>query len=311
MRPGGRKDHQQHRDPPLEEPVEFIGRHHGEQVGEHPVARMEDEQPDDPRDGRRDPVGPEDRGPVEGEAADLLVGEVGQKERDGERQGGHPQREDEGVDDAAAVLRGGEELDEIVEPHEDLPVSEGGDLEEGEAQRVEGGPEEKDDDHDELRGEQEIGEPAVLEDASFHRPRLRFRISCTVDANFLRILLVPLLDGVVETLLGRLLSADDVFQLGLDVVADRREVAQADPLAVGGGLAAHDLVEGGPHVGVPLEMVRRLEGLRAPICSPGGNPSRRATRPAARACPGTRGISPRPCTPRSYGPSSPRGWRRR
>src|SRR5713101_6476016 len=71
--------------------------------------------------------------------------------------------------------------------------------------------------------------------------------------------------GVVQTLLGRLLPREDVLELTLDDVADLDEIAQAQPLAVGRGLAPGQLGEGRPLVRVLLEMVAGLEILHGAV----------------------------------------------
>src|SRR5215831_19818649 len=74
--------------------------------------------------------------------------------------------------------------------------------------------------------------------------------------------LVALRHRVVEPLLGRLVAAEDVLHLLLDRVADRGEVAEPDPLAVRGVLAAVHLVHGGLLVRVLRVVARGLERLR-------------------------------------------------
>jgi len=66
------------------------------------------------------------------------------------------------------VLGRDEEAREILDPDKDLPVAEGRDLEEGKGQRIEGRPEEENQDYDHLGRDEEIGKPPVTKDALFH-----------------------------------------------------------------------------------------------------------------------------------------------
>ena len=175
--------------------------------------------------------------------------------------------------------------DKILQPHEDLPVTEGRDLKDGEPQRVEGRPEEENEDHDHLRSDQKIGKPAILERCFFsssvmdvqHPPLFsacakggtgigrslasEMKLHLYIDANSFRISLL-FLTASSSPCFEVFLPATTFSISRLDVVPDRDEISKADSLAVGGGLSAGDLGKGGPHVGVLLEMVRRLESLQ-------------------------------------------------
>lgn len=161
-------DHQHQGHPAFEKPVELVGGHQGQGIAEDSVRGVKDKKPDDPRDRRGDPESPEDGGAVKAQAPDFLVRQNGQKEGKRKTQESYTRGEDKRMKNAAVIFGGGEELPEIFQAHKDLPVSEGGDLEEGEPKGFKSRPEEKDEDHDQLRRDQQIGEQAVGKDALFH-----------------------------------------------------------------------------------------------------------------------------------------------
>src|SRR5437867_2293202 len=89
-----------------------------------PVRRVEDEQPDDARDGGRDAVRPQQQRAVDGQPANLGVGERG--EQQGQRQSDerHHEREHEARERRAQVRVVAEETLEIREPDVDQAIAE-------------------------------------------------------------------------------------------------------------------------------------------------------------------------------------------
>ena len=85
---------------------------------------MEDEEPDDARHRRSDPVRPEEERPVDGEPADLRVGQRGEEQ--GERQADESDEEREPEARRRAPEIGGiaEESHEVAPADEDEPIAE-------------------------------------------------------------------------------------------------------------------------------------------------------------------------------------------
>ena len=164
----GGKDHQDQGHPFLEKPVELQGRNPGQEVAQDPVGGVEDEEPDDPGDGGRYAESPEDRRPVKGQPPDFLVDQDGQEEGHGKTGKGDPQGKEKGMIDAPVVFRRGQQVDEVVQAHEDHPVPEGGYGENRKAQGIKGRPEEKKHHHHELGGDQEVGKDGILKIAFLH-----------------------------------------------------------------------------------------------------------------------------------------------
>jgi len=81
------------------------------------------------------------------------------------------------VEDAPVIFGRDEKGRKIFQSDEDLPVTEGGGLEDREAKGVEGRPEKENQNNDQLRGDQSIGKPSVLKDASLHYELGRTRSS--------------------------------------------------------------------------------------------------------------------------------------
>jgi hypothetical protein len=166
--PGGGEDHQQHGliavdlvvpgDPGTAQPP-----------GDDADRGVEEEEPEDAGNGRGHGVGPDEQGFVGQRALDDVVGHGGEQQGHGEAEDRHADAEDGGDADRAQIFAAVEEEDEIVEPDEA----------DGEAERVldqhrlpkrlARGPDEEDQRDGELRGEQQVGQPAVAEDdALFH-----------------------------------------------------------------------------------------------------------------------------------------------
>src|SRR5262249_16107813 len=91
---------------------------------------------------------------------------------------------------------------------------------------------------------------------------IRRRCSPFVERGELLQDLAALRPRVAEPLLGRLVAAEDQLHLLLDRVADRGEVAEPDPLAVGRGLAGVHLVHGRLLIGILPVVARGLQRLR-------------------------------------------------
>jgi len=66
------------------------------------------------------------------------------------------------------IFGGSEEINEIIQPHKYLSVAERRDFEDGKTKGVESRPEEENQNNDHLGGNQQVGKPAVIEDALFH-----------------------------------------------------------------------------------------------------------------------------------------------
>ena len=69
---------------------------------------------------------------------------------------------------APVVFRRGEEIDEILQADKNLNIAERGGFEDRQTERVKSGPEEKNQDHDHLGSDQEVGKQRILENAFFH-----------------------------------------------------------------------------------------------------------------------------------------------
>ena len=61
-----------------------------------------------------------------------------------------------------------EKVRKIFQSDEDLSIAEGGRLEDRESDGVKGRPEKENENDDQLRGDQNIGKPSILKDASFN-----------------------------------------------------------------------------------------------------------------------------------------------
>ena len=70
--------------------------------------------------------------------------------------------------DASVVFGGGEEIDEILQTYKNLHVSERGGFENRQTERIKCRPEEKNQDHDHLGSDQEVGKQRILENTFFH-----------------------------------------------------------------------------------------------------------------------------------------------
>ncbi len=195
---------------------------------------MEDEQEDDPRHRGRDPVGPEQQRPVDGEPADLLGGQHRQHQRArGHATGGDAAREDERVDDARVVVGVGEQLGEVVEPDEGRRGRRTARPGRGYSwSDLTGRPEEEDDGDRQLRGHQQVGQPPVLEDRPLHRPLRPPAPLLLVRRRELLQHAFDLATASSSPCLADFLPREDVLQLALDHVADLHEVAEPQALAV-------------------------------------------------------------------------------
>ena len=58
----------------------------GQTVTQNSVGGMEDKEPDDPGDGRGNPKGPENGGPIKSQAPNFLVDQNSKKEGDGRQE---------------------------------------------------------------------------------------------------------------------------------------------------------------------------------------------------------------------------------
>jgi hypothetical protein len=67
------------------------------------------------------------------------------------------------------VLWRDKELAEILQTHENLPVSERRDFEKGKAQGFKGWPEEKDEHNHKLGGNEKIGKPSIFKNTLLHK----------------------------------------------------------------------------------------------------------------------------------------------
>jgi hypothetical protein len=70
---------------------------------------------------------------------------------------------------AAVVLRGKKQIDEIIKTYENLLIAKRGGSKDRETQGIKGRPEKKDHNDDQLRGYQHIGKPWILENALLHQ----------------------------------------------------------------------------------------------------------------------------------------------
>ena len=70
--------------------------------------------------------------------------------------------------DAPVVLRGGEEIDEILQTYENLHIPKRGGFEDRQTKRIEGWPEEKNQDDNHLGGDEEIRQDRVVKNTFFH-----------------------------------------------------------------------------------------------------------------------------------------------
>jgi hypothetical protein len=109
------------------------------------------------------------------------------------------------------VLRGDKKTYKIIESNKDLLVTEGRDHKYGEPQGIEGRPKEKHQDHDQLRCNEEIGKPRIMENTFLHdfsvslSPHRPIAPSLLIHRSKFLQHFITLLHRLIQTLLGSLI----------------------------------------------------------------------------------------------------------